>query len=1219
MKDKLLLLLGCAALMVGCTFEIEGFDEDALQSAPKISIDGAVGQQGTTRLNEGGFTDGDQIGLYGVNYTDENSQKGVLLNEGNQVDNARYTYDEENNIWESTGSIYYKDAKTNIDLFAYYPYSTPEEVNNYEFEVYADQSGENAANGYAMSDFLWGIAENITPTSSKIKINFSHRLSCAKVILAEGEGFADGEFDGLNKIVMVSNTIHTASIDLATGVATAIGDVSAEDIVMCATADGYSAVVVPQNIEANTALFTITIDGIVHHFKLDSDFVFNAGKRSKFTIEISKKSMSGEYEFTLTDCEIVNWKDDVEIHAGEARQYYVVSQDEPGSLSALIRADKKNPAKIKNLKISGKIDARDFNFMRDSMTILQAVNLKECEVVAGWTWRFINYNDGADNEEKTFYFNGKMPSSHDACWSVLRQKYPDFDSSGWGNYSPEGYNADEIPAYAFGREAWSEEFRSYLVYFSFPEKVKKIGRYAFSGTMLSGALVIPDDVEVIEEGAFQSTNISSLELPHHLKTIGHGAFSDCSSLSGGLYLPETLESLGSSAFSNCKLLSGPLAIPSEIKEIPSSCFSSCGFNGDLTIPEGVIKVGSYAFSWCSQLNGRLSLPISLKEIGGSAFSGCGFQGELVIPRELQTIPNYCFSDNQFSSIVFAEDSELLKIDNGAFSGNWRLTEPIELPKELLTIGSYAFSYCRTIPKIVIPASVTTINERAFADDYGITDIVIEAVMPPTLGADVFAGVGKDNLTLEVPEASVARYQSTLGWSDFKRISAHHDFSISRRLMRTLNAEYSKTYTLRAPANQSWSVKSKPEWVTVTPASGTGKCEVTVTVSQMASTYDRFEVERKDECGSIWTDSFEGRAGEIVFALDDKDYTSTMQVEQYNYKYGDGDVIVNQKATKGGGVNIVFMGDCFDAQDIATGKYLSGINEAIGYYFAIEPYKSYKEYFNVYTVVGMSVDSGVGTVNTIKEAKFGSQYALNGIEPDTATTFEYAMKTETVNESNLGESLVVMIENTTDYGGVCYMWRDGSAIAVCPMSRDAYPFDFRGLVQHEAGGHGFAKLADEYIYHNAFIESCCCCCCQHLDGCNGFLATKALGWYRNLSTNGDMKTVEWSHFIFHPDYSNVVDMYEGGFFHSRGIYRSEATSCMNNNIPYYSAIQRQEMVERIMRYAGEEFSLDDFYAKDVRDASNNEVTRVSEPTAAERASASKQMAPRIMGEKPVLNK
>ena len=53
-------------------------------------------------------------------------------------------------------------------------------------------------------------------------------------------------------------------------------------------------------------------------------------------------------------------------------------------------------------------------------------------------------------------------------------------------------------------------------------------------------------------------------------------------------------------------------------------------------------------------------------------------------------------------------------------------------------------------------------------------------------------------------------------------------------------------------------------------------------------------------------------------------------------------------------------------------------------------------------------------------------------------------------------------------------------------------------------------------------------------------------------------------------------------HSRGMYRSESTSCMNNNIPHFSAISRQAIVERIKEYAGEEFTLEGFYALDKDD-------------------------------------
>ena len=186
---------------------------------------------------------------------------------------------------------------------------------------------------------------------------------------------------------------------------------------------------------------------------------------------------------------------------------------------------------------------------------------------------------------------------------------------------------------------------------------------------------------------------------------------------------------------------------------------------------------------------------------------------------------------------------------------------------------------------------------------------------------------------------------------------------------------------------------------------------------------------------------------------------------------------------------------------------------------------------------------------------------------------------TVNKDNLNQTLIIMTPNSTDYGGICQMWDDGSAIAFCPQSDYGYPLDSRGVIQHEAGGHGFGKLGDEYIYHNEFIDFCGCSCCGHVDA---ILGAQALGWYQNLSLTGKMNEVPWAHLIFHEKYSDVVDIFEGGFMHNRGVYRSEANSCMNNDIPYYSTISREAIVKRIMEYAGEEYTFEKFVANDKRD-------------------------------------
>lgn len=472
-----------------------------------------------------------------------------------------------------------------------------------------------------------------------------------------------------------------------------------------------------------------------------------------------------------------------------------------------------------------------------------------------------------------------------------------------------------------------------------------------------------------------------------------------------------------------------------------------------------------------------------------------------------------------------------------------------------------------------------VGESAFNGCFNLSNIVCHAVEPPSVMSRAFDGVAKDNFTVEVPAQSVTRYKTESGWSDFRRIAAHYDFSVSRDRIRALNAAESRTLTLRAPANFNWSIESKPDWVTVTPSSGTGKADITVSVQQIARTTDQFEVNEGTFTSPTYK-KYAGRSGEIVFKLDEKDYRCTLDVEQYDTDYSDGEVMTLNTATKGPGIDIVFIGDGYDAKDIAKGTFKQN---TFKHFFGIEPYSTYKDYFNVYAVVSKSDDSGIGTVNTVIDTKFGSYFTQNRIKaPAADKCFQWAKRADA--SMDLSKSLVIMLMNTSTYEGVTMMYGDGSAIACCPVSTDAYPYDFRGIIQHEAGGHGFGKLGDEYIYHNAFIQTCQCIDgCEHPQGDDDMSTSygvyKSKGWFKNLSMTADAKQVPWAHLIYHKNYSDKVDMYEGGYMHTRGVYRSEATSCMNNNIPYYSAISRQAIVERIKAYAGEAFDFDDFVAKD----------------------------------------
>ncbi|MBR2032900.1 MAG: leucine-rich repeat protein [Alistipes sp.] len=1171
MKKKLLYGLCCAALFVGCTKDPNEVFVPQGEQIP-IQLLGSIDQIAASRVNDNGFCNGDGVGVYVVNYEGESA--GTMLSEGNQVDNVRYVYNESENKWTPDYPVYYYDKVTPVDIIGYYPYVTNvENVNAYSFELAKDQSTD-AANGlmggYEASDFLWGKAEKITPTESRVNITFNHKMAGVQVELVEGTGWSENEWVGLDKQILVSNTIRKATIDLATGEVAPIGEVPTTGTIPAKNNDSWRAVVVPQTVEASVALFNITVDGTpyVYRYKVDgapTAFEYFSGKLHKFTIEVSKKEQQG-LEFKLIGEAITPWESETITHDGTAREYVVVNvpkastEKNISALKAAIEASGKDYTKIKNLKITGETNINDFYFMRDEMSILQSVNMKECVVVE-----------------------------------------------------------NEIPQKAFYKKAT-------LTSFVFPKEVISIGPDAFHHTNLMGALIIPEGVKSIgegESGGFSfayCAGLTSLSLPSTLEYIGEQSFSECRGLSGTLSIPSNVKFIGKFAFDCCSGFTGDLNLPKNLEHLGNRAFSYCtGLTGSLIIPEKITVIEEKTFIGCG-FDGTLKLPHNLLIIGSSAFYGCGFQGTLELPEGLISIGRGAFNENRFSGELRLP-STLTQIDTEAFRKCFNLTGVVELPKDILMVPANCFEECKQLEGVILPKGLEHIQSGAFKNCYQLGAITSHALVPPTVASDAFNGVAKDNFTVEVPEVSVNDYVLAPVWKEFKRFSAWRDFSVSRNLFRSLNASNSKTIVLRALSDAEWSVESKPEWVTVEPMSGIGKTEVTITVNEMsAGDVGTFKVESYTSSGSTTSTTYNGRAGEVVFLLNGKDYRTRTKIEQYDYKYGDGTVITNQTATEGNGVNIVFMGDCFDAQDIATGKYLNGVNEAIDHFFAVEPYKTYKSYFNIYTVFGLSADSGVGSVNTIREAKFGSQYGLQAagsVGVDENVCFEYACKTPTVTTDNICQTPIVLIENTHEYDGITYMWGDGSAIALVPMSQDAYPYDFRGVLQHEAGGHAFGKLGDEYIYHNAFIETCTCDCCDHT---KEFNTMKSYGFYANLALTGNMYKVPWSHLIFDEKYQNTVDVYEGGFFHTRGVFRSEQNSCMNNNIPYFSAISRQAIVERIMKYAGEQFSFEEWKARDKGLATDEPATASTRsiPFTSSYEPVQTGHAPKFMGEKPVLN-
>lgn len=695
------LLAMVAATLCGCSDSI--FDDEAQNDGGSIRLAADIEQLSVMRVNDSGFCDGDMMGVYVVDY--EGGNPGTLKLKGNRGDNVRYTFDEAANKWTGAYELYWKDGHTPVDVYGYYPFAAPESIEDYQFEVQKDQSKASSSDemgGYEASDFLWGKVDEVAPTSSVIRLPLSHRMSNARVTLLQGTGFTAEEWAATEKIVLVQNVARKASINLANGTVRKAGEVEPTATLPSCVGNEWRAIVVPQTVPQGAALFSITIGGTPFKFTRPNDFEYKAGHMMNFSIRVDKQQESGQYKLTLVSASVSEWESDLVSHNATAKEYVVVNAT-PGKLKEAITALGKDYTTLRNLKITGEINAKDFYFMRDHMPRLTALNLKEVRIKA-------------------------------MC------------KPGEGE---EGYD-DQIPGSAFYYQHTNGGSQS-LTRIILPDRLRAIGGNAFYGcNNLTGSLVIPEGVTEIRRGAFNGCSglNGTLTLPSTLRKLGNnwdsdtadegtdyygGVFQNCSNLTGNLVLPNNLELIRGYCFAACSGLSGELRLPEKLKHMGRSAFSFCpGLTGSLTIPQGLSTIPVEAFS-DSGFNGTLTLHDGITNISILAFNNCHFKGELRLPKNLRTISERAFTNNDFSGELKLPPS-VEHIGSYAFTNNWRITGILSIPEGVVSIGQEAFAGCKMLEGVVFPESMETIRQRAFAECFGIGSIVCRGTHATTYRA-----------------------------------------------------------------------------------------------------------------------------------------------------------------------------------------------------------------------------------------------------------------------------------------------------------------------------------------------------------------------------------------------------------------------------------------------------------------------------------------------------
>ncbi|MGW6449605.1 M64 family metallopeptidase [Lentzea sp. NPDC055074] len=230
-------------------------------------------------------------------------------------------------------------------------------------------------------------------------------------------------------------------------------------------------------------------------------------------------------------------------------------------------------------------------------------------------------------------------------------------------------------------------------------------------------------------------------------------------------------------------------------------------------------------------------------------------------------------------------------------------------------------------------------------------------------------------------------------------------------------------------------------------------------------------------------------------------------------------------------DLVFVGDGYTAEDLET--YTANVKSKWEELSAVEPFASYKEYFNVWQVNVISAESGVDhdpTKGLLKNTALDMGFWCQGRDANTERLL-------CVNETKAKEfaalapqsDQVIALGNTAKYGGA------GGSVATASGSNAQ-----AGQIAIHELGHSIGGLADEYDYP---------------------YATYTGSEPREINVTKDPTGAKWGEYLGQPSPDGgVIAPVEGARYYKNGLYRPTTNSIMRTLGKQFNSIGRDAMIK-----------------------------------------------------------
>ncbi|MCI2068568.1 MAG: leucine-rich repeat protein [Bacilli bacterium] len=320
-----------------------------------------------------------------------------------------------------------------------------------------------------------------------------------------------------------------------------------------------------------------------------------------------------------------------------------------------------------------------------------------------------------------------------------------------------GFTTTSIVSYAFAGCACLNQTSLEL-----PSNVTTIEGYAFKGCTSLNQLVIPSTITSIADYAFDgcvaidwvsidstiiasttmtklfgyvsATWIRNLTIGSHVTAIGDTAFKGLSGLSS-LIIPSSVTTLGDNAFSNCTNLT-TIDLSANLTSIGDYCFYNNSKVTSLTIQNDILGATTLTTLFgTSNTIQTVTIGENVTSLNTQAFNGCKALASIVVKTgntHYQSIDGVLVSSEgallaypNAKGASYVIPSSINSIGEYAFAEDSSLTT-LTIPTSITAIGAYAFKDCTGLVYLGIPSSVTSLGTKILSGCNGISEISIDA-------------------------------------------------------------------------------------------------------------------------------------------------------------------------------------------------------------------------------------------------------------------------------------------------------------------------------------------------------------------------------------------------------------------------------------------------------------------------------------------------------------